>query len=118
MKIKLRGMKMFKKLAVLTALSVLIVAPALAGSCPAKMAAIAAALTDGSAKIYIDKVRSLRAAGEQLHKTSKHSESVKVLFQAMLLAGVSESSYLSKRIQRADRIPSIEPTMELPGAIV
>ena len=49
-KIKLRGMKMFRKLAVLTALSVLIVAPALAGSCPAKMAAIDAALADGSAK--------------------------------------------------------------------
>ena len=76
----------------LTALSVLIVAPALAGSCPAKMAAIDAALADGSAK-NIDKVRSLRAAGEQLHKTGKHSESVKVLVQAMLLAGVSESSY-------------------------
>jgi len=92
MKIKPRGMKMFRKLAVLTALSVLIVAPALAGSCPAKMAAIDAALADGSAK-NIDKVRSLRAAGEQLHKTGKHSESVKVLVQAMLLAGVSESSY-------------------------
>ncbi|MCS5607438.1 MAG: hypothetical protein NZ936_17735 [Alphaproteobacteria bacterium] len=67
----------------------LIVPPALAGSCPAKMAAIDAALADGSAK-NADKVRSLRAAGEQLHKTGKHSESVMVLAQAMKLAGLSK----------------------------
>ena len=80
---------MFRKLAVLTVLSVLIVAPALAGSCPAKMAAIDAALADGSAR-NADTVRSLRAAGEQLHKTGKHSESVIVLVQAMKLAGLSK----------------------------
>ena len=80
---------MFRKLAVLTVLSVLIVAPSLAGSCPAKMAAIDAALADGSAR-NTDKVRSLRAAGEQLHKTGKHSESVIVLVQAMKLAGLSK----------------------------
>ena len=80
---------MFRKLAVLTVLSVLIVAPALAGSCPAKMAAIDAALTDGSAR-NADTVRSLRAAGEQLHNTGQHSESVIVLVQAMKLAGLSK----------------------------
>ena len=79
---------MFRKLAVLAALSVLITASALAGSCPAKMATIDTALANGTAK-NADKVRSLRAAGEQLHKTGKHSESEIVLVQAMKLAGIS-----------------------------
>ena len=47
---------MFKKFAVLAALSVLTVTPALASSCPAKMAAIDAALANGIAK-NADKVK-------------------------------------------------------------
>jgi len=82
-------MKMFRKLAVLAALSFLIVTSALAGSCPAKMAAIDAALANSTAK-NADKVRSLRAAGEQLHMTGNHSDSVMVLVQAMKLAGIAK----------------------------
>ena len=47
---------MFKKFAVLAALSVLAVTPALASSCPAKMAAIDAVLANSTAK-NADKVK-------------------------------------------------------------
>ena len=47
---------MFKKFAVLTALSVLTVTPVLASSCPAKMAFKDAALSNGTAK-NADKVK-------------------------------------------------------------
>ena len=53
------------------------------------MAAIDAALANGAAK-NADKVRSLRAAGEQLHMTGNHSNSVMVLVQAMKLAGIAK----------------------------
>ena len=42
---------MFKKFAVFAALLVLTVTPSLAGSCPAKMAVIDAALANGTAKM-------------------------------------------------------------------
>ena len=47
---------MFKKCAVLEALSVLTVTPALASGCPAKMTAIDPALANGTAK-NVDKVK-------------------------------------------------------------
>ena len=47
---------MFKKFAVLEALSVLTITPALASSCPEKAAAIDAALANGTAK-NADKVK-------------------------------------------------------------
>ena len=83
---------MFKKFAVLAALSVLTVTPALASSCLAKMAAIDATLANGTTK-NADKVKKLRVKGGQLHKAGKHSDSIRFLVQAMLLAGISESSY-------------------------
>ena len=58
---------MFKKFAVLEALSVLTITPALASGCPAKMAVIDPALANGTAK-NADKVKKLRAKGGQFHK--------------------------------------------------
>ena len=84
---------MFKKFAVLAALSVLAVTPALASSCPTKMAAIDAALANGTEKKMQTRLKKLRAKGGQLYKAGKHSDSIRFLVQAMLLAGISESSY-------------------------
>ena len=56
------------------------------------MAAIDAALANGTAK-NADKVNNLRAKGGKLYKEGKHSGSIIFLVQAMLLAGISESSY-------------------------
>ena len=59
----------------------LLALPALANHCPKDMAAIDKALADNpklSAE-QLDKVKSLRAQGEELHKAGKHAESVEVL---------------------------------------
>lgn len=62
-------------------------APALAGSCPTKVAAIDAALASGKAK-HAAEVKTMRDEGEALHKAGKHAESVKVLAAAIKLAGM------------------------------
>ena len=64
-----------------------VVSPALAGSCPAKVGKIDAALSSGTAK-NADKVKMLRDKGEAQHKSGKHSESVATLIEAMKLAGI------------------------------
>ena len=77
---------MFKSLMFSVAL-VFVVSPALAGSCPAKVGTIDAALTSGIAK-NVEKVKRLRDKGEAQHKAGKHSESVATLIEAMKLAGI------------------------------
>ena len=64
-----------------------VASPALAGSCPAKVGLIDAALTSGTAK-NAEKVKMLRDKGEAQHKAGKHSESVATLIEAMKLAGM------------------------------
>ena len=66
---------------------VFVVSPALAGSCPAKVGTIDAALTSGTAK-NAEKVKMLRDKGEAQHKAGKHVESVATLVEAMKLAGI------------------------------
>ena len=83
---------MFKKIAVLAALSIMTVTPTLAGSRPAKMASIDDSLANGTAK-NTGKVKKLRVKREKLHKADKHSDNISVLIQAMLLAGITESTY-------------------------
>jgi hypothetical protein len=67
---------------------VLVVSPAIAGSCPAKVGKIDAALSSGSIQ-NAEEVKSLRDKGEALHKAGSHSESVATLVKAMKLAGVN-----------------------------
>ena len=77
---------MLKNLMLATAL-MFVVSPAFAGSCPAKVGIIDAALSSGSAK-NAEKVKILRDKGEAQHKSGKHSESVATLIKAMKLAGI------------------------------
>ena len=67
---------------------VLVVSPAIAGSCPAKVGKIDAALSSGSVK-NAEKVKTLRDKGEAQHKAGKHSASVATLVEAMKLAGIN-----------------------------
>ena len=62
---------------------------AFAGSCPADMKAIDAALP--KAKLndkQAAEVKKLRAEGEQLHKAGKHSESMAALAKAKKMLGI------------------------------
>jgi hypothetical protein len=77
---------MLKNLMLAVAL-VLVASPAFAGSCPAKVGMIDAALTSGTAK-NAEKVKMLRDKGEAQHKAGKHGESVATLIEAMKLAGI------------------------------
>ena len=77
---------MLKNLMLATAL-IFVVSPVHAGSCPAKIGIIDAALSSGSAK-NAEKVKVLRDKGEAQHKAGKHSESVATLVKAMKLAGM------------------------------
>ena len=61
--------------------------PAFAGSCPAKVGKIDAALSSRAAK-NPEKVKVLRDKGEAQHKAGKHSDSVATLIEAMKLAGI------------------------------
>ncbi len=79
---------MFKK-TILAAAFVVFSAPALAGSCPAKIAMIDKALASGSVP-NADKVKELRDKGEKLHKEGGHAASVRVLVEAMKFAGIAK----------------------------
>ncbi len=72
--------------AVLLAMSL----PAFAGSCPLEMKKIDAALATNPALSASDmeRVKELRAAGEQLHKSGKHADSVARLNEAKKLLGI------------------------------
>jgi hypothetical protein len=64
--------------------------PAFAGSCPKDMKKIDAALAANPSVPANDmaRIKELRASGEELHKSGKHSESVANLHEAMNLLGV------------------------------
>ena len=64
-------------------------APAFAGSCPAMINQIDAALSAGKAK-NASEVKKLRDQGESLHRSGGHAASVQVLQEAMKLAGLTK----------------------------
>lgn len=72
------------------ALSLALVAPAMAFHCPVDMAAIDAALAAGPSLSEADmaKVKELRAKGEAEHKAGKHAEAVESLAQAKAILGI------------------------------
>ena len=71
----------------LAAAFALFATPALAGSCPAKIAMIDQVLATGDVP-NAEQVKELRDNGEQLHNEGDHAESVEVLLEAMELAGI------------------------------
>jgi len=64
--------------------------PAFAGSCPKDMKAIDAALATGPSISASDmeRVKSLRAEGEKMHKSGMHGDSVSTLHTAKKLLGI------------------------------
>jgi len=78
---------MFKKMTLALAL-VAFSTPALAGSCPAMINQIDAALASGKVANAAE-VKKLRDQGESLHRSGGHAASVRVLQEAMKLAGMT-----------------------------
>ena len=64
--------------------------PAFAGSCPMDMKQIDAALAANPnlSASDLERVKALRAEGEQLHKSGKHGDSVARLHEAKKLLGI------------------------------
>jgi hypothetical protein len=77
-------------LATLVLAGALLITPAYAFHCPADMAKIDAALKAGTdlSAAQLAEVRQLREEGNRLHKAGNHSESVKVLGEAMGILGI------------------------------
>ena len=75
------------KIFILAIAILFVMSPAFAGSCPAKVGKIDAALSSGTAK-NPEQVKVLRDKGEAQHKSGKHSDSVATLIEAMKLAGI------------------------------
>ncbi len=73
-----------------TASALLLCSAAFANSCPNEMKAIDAKLgaNPGLSMPDMEKVKSLRAQGEALHKEGKHDESMKALGDAKKLLGL------------------------------
>jgi hypothetical protein len=79
-----------KKITVLAALLAMASTPVFANECPRDMKEIDAALAK-KPKLSapdLDKVKKMRAEGEQLHKTGKHKESLEILDKAKTLLGI------------------------------
>jgi hypothetical protein len=71
-------------------LAMFVTSPAFAFHCPSDMAKIDAALGENpplSAQ-QLAEVKKLRAEGETLHKAGDHTQSVKVLGEAMAILGI------------------------------
>jgi opacity protein-like surface antigen len=79
---------MFKRILATAAVLALMATPAMASQCPKDMKAIDAALAAGKGTDMMDKVKALRAEGEDLHKAGKHKESVETLAEAKKLLGI------------------------------
>ena len=64
--------------------------PAFAGSCPLDMKKIDAALADNPSisAADLERVKALRAEGEQLHKSGNHADSVARLREAEEILGI------------------------------
>ena len=76
--------------ALVTASALLFCSAAFAHNCPNEMKAIDAKLATNPSLSAADleKVKSLRAEGEQAHKEGKHDESMKALGDAKKLLGI------------------------------
>ena len=72
---------------IIAAAFVVLTTPAIAGSCPGKIAMIDKALSQGNVP-NAEQVKKLRDQGEKLHKEGGHGTSVTVLSSAMKLAGL------------------------------
>lgn len=73
----------------LAAVLSLAASPAFAFHCPADMAKIDAALQTASlSQADMEKVKQLRAQGEELHKAGKHQQSIDTLAEAMKILGI------------------------------
>lgn len=76
--------------ALVTASALLFCSAAFAHNCPNEMKAIDAKL--GASPVLsaadMDKVKSLRAQGEKMHKEGKHDDSMKALGEAKKLLGI------------------------------
>ena len=72
---------------IIAAAFVVLTTPAIAGSCPGKIAMIDKALAQGNVP-NAEQVKKLRDQGEKLHKEGGHGASVTVLSNAMKLAGL------------------------------
>src|SRR5690606_16718683 len=60
--------------------------------CPADMAKIDAALQTASlSQADMEKVKQLRAQGEELHKAGKHQQSIDTLAEAMKILGIQST---------------------------
>ena len=69
--------------------AILTAGTALAGSCPRDMGQIDAAMANSTLNMTdMDKVKSLRAKGEKLHKSGDHSASVAALHEAKGMLGI------------------------------
>ncbi|NIO43731.1 MAG: hypothetical protein GTO41_28390 [Burkholderiales bacterium] len=79
-----------KILYLITALMLLLSANVFAMRCPLDIKKIDAALAQGPtlSSENMARVKQLRAEGESLHKSGKHSESVKKLGEAMQILGI------------------------------
>lgn len=79
-----------KRYLAIIATTLFVAQPALAGQCPADMAAIDAAIAAGPALSAEDlaKVTALRAEGESLHAAGSHAESVAALTSAKEMLGL------------------------------
>lgn len=81
---------MFKRILAAVALTMLVSTPVFAFHCPADMAKIDAALA-ADPKLspeQLEEVKALRAEGEALHNAGDHTQSVKVLAEAMTILGI------------------------------
>ena len=80
---------MLRKSLLIAATTIFMTGTALAFHCPKDMAAIDAALPNGSwREAYRAKVMELRAKGEEQHKAGDHGASVKTLGEAMKILGI------------------------------
>lgn len=76
--------------ALVTASALLFCSAAFAHNCPNEMKAIDAKLgaSPSMSMAEMDKVKSLRAQGEKMHKEGKHDESMKALGEAKKMLGI------------------------------
>ena len=83
---------MLKRVLAAAALLAFLASPALASHCPVDVKKIAAALAGdhGLDAIQLAEVKALRDAGEQLHNSGSHGESINQLHKAMEILGIED----------------------------
>ena len=80
-----------KRMILAAVASLALMSPALAGQCPADMAAIDAALATNPqlSDDQLAEVKQLRQEGEELHNSGNHGESVETLAKAKEILGIN-----------------------------